>query len=182
MNLLNHLFKISPFKTNSLYFYPVTDKHQSFIYELFSDKETMYYVDTPPTTTINQAIQFISESSKQNNLIHCIVYFNRLPIGYVAIHDINFKHHFGYLTYLLHVKYRKQGLGTLMVTEFTDFILKNSFIVRIEAQTHQDNRASIKTLQKAGFTYEGVMRKNFRIENNYFNSLLFSKITSDLSL
>ena len=51
---------------------------------------------------------------------------------------------------------------------------------RIEAFAHVDNIGSNKTLQKAGFTKEGLMRKRFRFQNTLGDCNVYSFVREDL--
>ena len=51
---------------------------------------------------------------------------------------------------------------------------------RIEAFAHVDNIGSNRTLQKAGFTKEGRMRKRFMIKNTLGDCNAYSFVREDL--
>jgi RimJ/RimL family protein N-acetyltransferase len=63
--------------------------------------------------------------------------------------------------YMLVSNERGKGYGGEAVQLMVDYLFLTRDIVRIQAETHPDNIASQKVLEKAGFTKEGNIRKSF---------------------
>ena len=55
-------------------------------------------------------------------------------------------------------EYRNKGIGSIAQRLLAD-LLHEQGIVRVEAQTDIENVAELKALEKAGFKYEGTLRK-----------------------
>ena len=53
-----------------------------------------------------------------------------------------------------------RGIGTSAVKQECGYIFRNTDIIRIFAEPFSRNIASCRVLEKAGFTYEGTLRKN----------------------
>lgn len=53
-----------------------------------------------------------------------------------------------------------RGIGTDAVKQTCEFIFSNTDIIRIFAEPYAHNAASCRILEKAGFTFEGLLRKN----------------------
>jgi RimJ/RimL family protein N-acetyltransferase len=53
-----------------------------------------------------------------------------------------------------------KGIGTTAVKEVCSYIFNNTDIIRIFAEPFAYNIASCRILEKAGFTFEGTLRKN----------------------
>ena len=53
-----------------------------------------------------------------------------------------------------------KGVMTEAVTQACRYIFENTDIVRIHAEPYSFNTASCRVLEKAGFVYEGTLRKN----------------------
>lgn len=62
--------------------------------------------------------------------------------------------------YYISEKYWGKGIGTSAVKQVCKYILENTDIIRIFAQPFSYNTASCRILEKAGFEYEGTLRKN----------------------
>lgn len=56
--------------------------------------------------------------------------------------------------------YWGEGIVTAAVKEACDYIFGNTDIIRIFAEPFSHNKASCRVLEKAGFTFEGTLRKN----------------------
>jgi RimJ/RimL family protein N-acetyltransferase len=56
---------------------------------------------------------------------------------------------------------RGRGYGTEAVQVIVDYLFLHKDIGRIQAETHPDNGASRRVLEKVGFTFEGRLRRSF---------------------
>lgn len=56
--------------------------------------------------------------------------------------------------------YWGRGIATIAVRAACDWVFKNTDILRIYAEPFAGNVASCRVLEKAGFSLEGVLRKN----------------------
>lgn len=63
--------------------------------------------------------------------------------------------------YWLAQSQRGQGIMTAVLKGFTDFVFKNTPLVRLEAMVFAPNIASQKALEKAGFVREGFARQYY---------------------
>ena len=54
--------------------------------------------------------------------------------------------------------WRGQGIGWRAQAIFCSYLFENTPVQRIEAATHAENAAEQRSLEKAGFTLEGVIR------------------------
>ncbi len=80
------------------------------------------------------------------------------PVGYVA----HWKAAGGIgIGYMLVPGERGKGLGTEAVQVLVDYVFLHKDVVRIQAETHPDNPASQRVLEKVGFQKEGIRRKAF---------------------
>jgi len=62
--------------------------------------------------------------------------------------------------YYIAEPYWGRGIGTSAVNQICDFIFSNTDIIRIFAGPFAHNVASCRILEKAGFSFEGTLRKN----------------------
>lgn len=56
--------------------------------------------------------------------------------------------------------WRRKGVGTEAVRLIVDYLFLHKDIGRIQPETHVDNVASRRILEKAGFTFEGRIRRS----------------------
>ena len=64
------------------------------------------------------------------------------------------------LGYYLGEAYWGNGLMTSAVRQLCEYVFDNTDIIRIFAEPFADNIASCRVLEKAGFLYEGTLRRN----------------------
>lgn len=62
--------------------------------------------------------------------------------------------------YYIAEEYWGQGIGTSAVKQVCKYIYENTDIIRIFAEPFSYNIGSCRVLEKAGFLYEGTLRKN----------------------
>lgn len=62
--------------------------------------------------------------------------------------------------YYIAEEYWGQGIGTSAVKLLCGYLFENTDLLRIFAEPFAYNQASCRVLEKAGFTLEGVLRKN----------------------
>jgi len=81
--------------------------------------------------------------------------------------------------YMLVPNERGKGYGGEAVQLMVDYLFLTKDIVRIQAETHPQNKASSKVLEKAGFSKEGVIRKSFFSRGVWRDTTLFSVLREE---
>ena len=81
--------------------------------------------------------------------------------------------------YMLVSNERGKGYGGEAVQLMVDYLFLTKDIVRIQAETHPQNKASSKVLEKAGFSKEGVIRKSFFSRGVWRDTALFSVLREE---
>jgi len=79
-----------------------------------------------------------------------------------------------WLGYIIHPEYRGHGYTTEAVKLLVGHLFKTKKIVRIQAECNPENRPSVRVLEKAGFTYEGLKRKAAYIQGVYMDGAIYS--------
>ncbi len=74
---------------------------------------------------------------------------------------------------------RGQGLGTEAQRLLADWLFETTPVNRIEASTDADNLAETRSLEKAGFTREGIARGAQFRAGSYHDLVVFSRLRSD---
>ncbi|MEW5748643.1 MAG: GNAT family protein [Candidatus Thermoplasmatota archaeon] len=69
---------------------------------------------------------------------------------------------------------RGKGYGTEAVQVMVDYLFLHKDTVRVQAEIHPDNVASRRVLEKAGFQFEGRIRKSFFSRGVYRDTALYS--------
>ena len=79
-----------------------------------------------------------------------------------------------WLGYILHPDYRGNGYTTEAVKLLVTHLFSTKNIIRIQAECSPENIASVRVLEKAGFTYEGLKRKVTLIQGEYLDGAMYS--------
>ncbi|MBN6057250.1 GNAT family N-acetyltransferase, partial [Nonomuraea sp. RK-328] len=75
--------------------------------------------------------------------------------------------------------WRGRGIGWRAQTMSCDYLFTHMPVERIEARTHPENIAEQKSLEKAGFRREGVMRAIEFRDGQWRDGWLYSRLRSD---
>ena len=76
---------------------------------------------------------------------------------------------------------RGHGYGTEAQRLLAEYLFAHTQLNRIEATTEVGNRAEQRSLEKAGFTREGVLRGYCFRDGEWRDSILYSVVRSDLA-
>jgi len=79
-----------------------------------------------------------------------------------------------WLGFILHPDHRGKGYTTEAVKLIVDYLFRSKNIVRVQAECNPKNKASVRVLENAGFTYEGLKRKVIFIQGEYMDSAIYS--------
>ncbi len=74
---------------------------------------------------------------------------------------------------------RRKGYGSEAIEIIVDYLFLTKNIVRIQAETHPENIASQRVLEKAGFKKEGIIRKSFFSRGVWRDTAMFSIIREE---
>ncbi|WP_207952325.1 GNAT family N-acetyltransferase [Paenibacillus turpanensis] len=145
----------------------VEDARDLFAY--CSDEEVSRYTTWDTHQTIEHSLGFIRyirqlygtkqvapwgiEDKRTNRLIG--------TVGFVYWHP---SHSRAELGYALARPYWNQGVGTEVVRRTILFGFEQMKLVRLEARCHPDNIASFRVMEKAGMSYEGILRKHTAVK------------------
>jgi RimJ/RimL family protein N-acetyltransferase len=91
-----------------------------------------------------------------------------IAVGSIGVVRKDNVHHFtAEMGYYVAEEYWGKGVMTEAVKQACRYIFTNTDIVRISAETYTPNIASYRVLEKAGFVYEGTLRKS-AVKNGQF--------------
>jgi RimJ/RimL family protein N-acetyltransferase len=80
----------------------------------------------------------------------------------------------GELGYYIAEPYWGKGIMTDGVRQMCEYVFRNTDIVRIFAEPYAANAASCRVLEKAGFQFEGVLRRNAIKNGKFLDMRLYS--------
>ncbi|MFJ7753752.1 GNAT family N-acetyltransferase [Peribacillus muralis] len=85
-------------------------------------------------------------------------------------------HHLAEMGYVLAPEYWGRGLMTEAVRKFVAFGFENMNLVRIQARCFVENLGSERVMQKAGMSFEGIVRKGMLVKGEHVNLKLYAII------
>lgn len=100
-------------------------------------------------------------SADKNNTFAFAIEHNGIAVGSVgAFRQNNIHNRTAELGYYVSEDYWGKGIATQAVKLLCDYVFCNTDIIRIFAEPFAYNAASCRVLEKAGFQFEGILRKN----------------------
>ncbi|RKR76277.1 GNAT family N-acetyltransferase [Frondihabitans australicus] len=76
---------------------------------------------------------------------------------------------------------RGRGIGTAAQRLLAEYLFENTLIERLEAATDVENVAEQRSLEKSGFTREGVMRHAQYRAGSWHDIVLYSRLRGDVA-
>lgn len=86
------------------------------------------------------------------------------------------KSHQAEIGYWLAKPYRGQGIATDAVRRVTDFVFSEFGMVRVTGHVFIQNVGSSRVLEKAGYQYEGTLRKMFKKGDHFLDAKVYAKL------
>ncbi|MBS3174696.1 GNAT family N-acetyltransferase [Candidatus Woesearchaeota archaeon] len=112
---------------------------------------------------------------KNKEKINFVIDINREVVGSIGLIDIK-KDHKAEIGYWLAEKYWGQGIMTEAVNLILNYGFKKLKLKRIYGKVFTFNKGSQKVLKKAGFSYEGYLKKDIIKNKKLIGVYVFGKI------
>ncbi len=154
------------------------------IFAYASDYEVTKYTAWNRHEKIENSLDFINftlEKYKTENHYDWAIILkeNKKLIGTGGFPDFNNYFHFGEMGYNISRDYWNNGYATEAVMEILTFGFNNLNLVRIQATCRIENAASERVLQKAGMSFEKILRNRLYKDNNYYDLKLYSILADE---
>jgi RimJ/RimL family protein N-acetyltransferase len=117
----------------------------------------------PYPYTVEDALNYINWilSAEKDSLYAYAITADDKAIGSIGVfRKDNIHSRTAELGYYIAEPYWGKGIGTKAIRDICSFVFKNTDIIRIFAEPFAQNAASCRVLEKAGFSLEGILRKN----------------------
>ncbi|MDE6060649.1 MAG: GNAT family N-acetyltransferase [Clostridia bacterium] len=132
--------------------------------------------------TEKDALDYISamQAANPNDTFAFAIVYNGNVVGSIGVfRKDNIHNRTAELGYYLAEEHWGKGIMTSAVKLTCDFVFANSDIIRIFSEPFARNIGSCRVLEKAGFTFEGVMRSN-AVKNGVVEDMkLYSRLRMD---
>lgn len=116
--------------------------------------------DLPYPYSEENAHEFISYAQSSDEYIFAITVEGKFVGCISAAPQKNIHKFTAEIGYYIAPQFWGNGLAVQAVKLLTEYIFGNTEIMRLYAEPFVRNKASCRVLEKAGFTFEGTLRKN----------------------
>lgn len=164
----------------------VPEKDAQAFFEIYQDIEAFQYFggysypgDTY-TEEFTKVLQSRLKSFKAKRDYSWVVDYVGKAIGQIQLYDFQDNNTICTIGYFLSRDYWNQGINTRCIKAVSEFAIRSMKIERIEAYANVENKASNRSLEKAGYTYEGCLRNKSYINKQFHDVNLWSFIKGDL--
>lgn len=166
-------------ETESLRLRELVDADAPSVFELFRQEEVTRHYDVETMTSIDAASALITfmrqRYSSRAGIRWALEHkLSRALVGTIGFNTINQAAHKGLIGYELLPAAWGRGLATEAVRAVVRFGHEQIELNRIEALVMLENHASVRVLQKAGFSEEGVLRAFGHWKGRYHDLRVFS--------
>ncbi len=96
-------------------------------------------------------------------------------IGIAGFNWINWGARWGEILYYLSPEERGKGYGTETVRLLCEYAFAHLNLRKVWAKVHADNKASIRVLEKNGFTLAGRLREHVWSDGRYLDELIYER-------
>jgi len=115
------------------------------------------------------------DKKKKKEEINFVIDVGGEVAGSIGLRKIKMGH-MAEMGYWMGEKYRGQGIMTSVLKEITKYGFKELKLRRMEIGIFPFNEASKRVAEKAGYQYEGRMRKYVLKNKKFMDALLFAKV------
>ncbi|MCM3164939.1 GNAT family N-acetyltransferase [Metabacillus litoralis] len=188
MNIEASLIALPSFETNRLILRKININDLDDIYEFSSDPKVAHHmtweVNKTKEETLHNFVSIVIEKYKTGQSADWAIVHkeSNKVIGTCSFVDWSNNNQKAEIGYVLNRNYWGQGL----VSEAIKVVIKFGFEIlelnRIEGGCDTDNIGSEKVMLKAGFKYEGTLRKNEYIKGEFRDTKVYSIIKEDFFL
>ncbi|MFC0777135.1 GNAT family N-acetyltransferase [Flavobacterium sp. HJSW_4] len=103
-------------------------------------------------------------------------------IGHISVREIDWRIPKGELAYFIFEKYKGNNYGAEALTSFKNWCFAEKKFNRLFMKIAEENTASIKVAERSGFTYEGLLKKDYRKREEDLTDMKIYGYTEDLEL
>ena len=104
-----------------------------------------------------------------------------VPQGVIACHHTDWTYKRTEIGYLAFAASRGTGVIPTVLHQLAEFLIREYGFERIEVRTDINNHSSRKAAEKAGFTFEGELRRNYLNLGEVTDDAIFSFVQADLN-
>lgn len=164
-----------------LYFCPLSAEDSDAIHEYASDSAVSKYIGWALKQTPEETLGFVEEMisrEKQGTHLYATVKLKdtHQVIGTVMLFNFDHEAKNAEVGYVFHRQYWGKGFGSEALQLIDDFAFNTLKLHRLHARVVSGNMGSARVLEKNNYLREGRLRDHYKIENQYYDSLIYGKL------
>ena len=172
--------------TKSLRLRALTQEDTDDMHAICSDSITMEYWGTAPTGNIEETRQLVLRDLKAAAAGQAMFWAIELKgtgrvIGKCTLWQYSENNLRAEVGYVLNREYWRGGLMTQALSAMIDYAFSTLGLHRLEADTDDNNLASLALLEKLGFQREGFFRERWCVNGVWQNSVMLGLLNSDIT-
>jgi RimJ/RimL family protein N-acetyltransferase len=138
--------------------HPVEREDLEFVRDVINDPRVWSQLGSATPKNMEQEEQWLESLSEDDGDVQLLVCVDDDPVGTVGMH-VNETWGYGELGYLVAPEAWGNGYCTDAVRTLCRYAFDERRLEKVGAQCYDTNPGSRRVLEKAGFTHEGVLRK-----------------------
>lgn len=165
---------------------PVRKKDAQAVFDIYSDLKALEYFAREPLESFKDAEKMVAENLAFDEDASAILWAICLRdddsmIGTFTLFHISEQNRRAEVGYILNRKFWGKGYASEALARMIEYCFDELEMGRLEADVDPQNTASLRLLDRHGFEREGYFRKRWFIRNQWFDSVMFGLLRSDLS-
>ncbi len=143
-----------------------------------NNKKVVQYLSSriPQPYTLEDAAWWINTGCKDQATVKAIT-FNNVFCGVIGVYHQPFEYaHSAEIGYWLAEEFWNKGITSKALQIFSQSLFDNTDIVRLYAPVFSGNTASMRVLEKAGFSFEGISAKALFKHGKYYDEHRFARV------
>ena len=147
-----------------------------------NDPEVVFYTEQKFIShTMEKVIQFVEGQWQTEDSFLFGIFMDDQHIGNIKLGPVNRHHQHAALSYIIGNKnYWGKGAASAAIAAVTAFGFSKIGLRKIWALSFDENKASIKALERNGFTIEGRLRQHLMINGNCADQIFLGKFSDQL--
>ena len=134
------------------------------------------------TTEVEHSKKFIQSALQQfarGDGFHCGIWYDQKLVGVIGLHYLDLVNKRTSIGYYLAEDFQKKGIMTRCTKALIQYVYEEYDINRIEIRMSTKNKKSRAIPVRLGFTQEGILRNNERLQGEFSDSYVYSLLREE---
>ena len=147
-----------------------------------NDDENNTYLHYDIPLQYDKTLKWYENIKENENRYDAIIEYNNIPVGVIGLINIDLKNKKAeYYITLGEKKYKGKGIATIATKKIIEYGFKNYNIEKIWLCVDAENVIARKLYEKAGFSLEGILKKDMYFKNKMIDRCMYGICKEDWS-